>query len=152
VAASPQRLELLGFRVTFLHAEPDSPVSMLEWDAPPGAGGIPLHVHERTTEGFYVLRGRIALQLGEERVVRGAGSYTVVPPGHPHTFWNPGDEPAAYLTPIAPGGFEGYLRELALGLAAAPSEPEAAALRARLAERYDITVVGPPPRTEPQPS
>jgi hypothetical protein len=52
-----------------------------------------------------VLRGRIALWLEGEEVVREAGSYTVVPPGQQHTFWNPTDEPAAYLTPIAPAGF-----------------------------------------------
>ena len=42
--------------------------------------------------------------------------------GQRHTFWNPTDEPAACLTPIAPAGFEEYLRELALGLERATSE------------------------------
>ena len=132
--------------MTYLHSKPNGPLSLLEWHAPPGAGGIPIHVHERTEEGFYVLRGRIALWVDEDELVHGPGSYTVVRPGQPHSFWNPGDEPAAYLTPITPGGFEDYLRELAIGLQRARSEDEAAALRERLGERHDITVVGPPPR------
>jgi mannose-6-phosphate isomerase-like protein (cupin superfamily) len=87
-------------------------------------GGIPVHVDAHTEEAFYVLRGKIALWLEGKEVVRNAGSYTVVPPGQRHTFWNPTDEPAAYLTPIAPAGFEDYLRELALGLERATSEEE----------------------------
>ena len=77
--------------------------------------------------------------------MRGPGSFTVVRPGQRHSFWNPGDGPAAYLTPIAPGGFEDYLRELAIGIRRARSEDEAATVRERLGQRYDITVVGPPP-------
>ena len=145
MGAEPERIELLGFQVTYLHSQPNSGVSLLEWRAPPGAGGIPIHVHERTEEGFYVLRGQIALWMDDDEYVRGAGSYTVVHPGQRHSFWNPGNGPAAYLTPIAPSGFEKYFRELAVGRQRARSEEEAAALRHKLGERYDITVVGPPP-------
>ena len=140
-----ERIDFLGFEVTYLHAEGDG-VAMLEWSAPRGAGGIPIHVHEHTDEGFYVLRGRLGLWIDGEELVRDAGSYTVVRPGPRHSFCNPSDEPAAYLTPIAPAGFADYLRELAAGLARTRSEEGAAALRARLAARNDITVVGPPPR------
>jgi hypothetical protein len=80
-----------------------------------------------------------------EELVRGPGSHTVLRPGQPHTFWNPSDEPATYLTPIAPAGFEAYMRELASGLRDARSDEEAAALRERLSKRHDIEVVGPPP-------
>jgi mannose-6-phosphate isomerase-like protein (cupin superfamily) len=145
VASGSERIKLLGFEVTYLHSEPGGRVSLLEWHAGPRAGGIPVHLHERTEEAFYVLWGQIALWLEGEEVVRDAGSYTVVAPGQRHTFWNPTDEPAAYLTPLAPAGFEEYLRELALGLERATSEEEAAALRGRLADRHDITVVAPPP-------
>jgi mannose-6-phosphate isomerase-like protein (cupin superfamily) len=145
VESSPESLELLGFRVTF-HSQPNSSIALMEWEAPPEAGGIPVHVHEHTEEGFYVLRGELALWADDTLVVRGPGSYTVVRPGQRHSFWNPADRPAAYLTPISPAGVGDYLRELAVGLAAAQSEAETAALRIRLAERYDVTVVGPPPQ------
>jgi hypothetical protein len=68
-----------------------------------------------------------------------------VAPGRRHAFWNAGSEPAAYLTPIAPAGLERCFRELADGLSRAPSADEAAALRRRLSETYDIVVAGPPP-------
>jgi len=31
-----------------------------------------------------------------------------VPPGRRHTFWNPNEAPATYLTVISPAGFERY--------------------------------------------
>jgi hypothetical protein len=52
---------------------------------------------------------------------------------------------AAHLTPSAPGGFEDYLRELAIGLQRGRSEDETFARRKRFGEAYDITVIGPPP-------
>jgi oxalate decarboxylase/phosphoglucose isomerase-like protein (cupin superfamily) len=116
---------------------------LLEWHAPPGGGAPPIHFHDHTEEGFYVLRGQIALLIDDEELVRGVGSYTHVRPGQRHTFWNPGVEPAAYLTLISPSGFEIYLRELARGLEQVRSEEEAAALRKRLGDGYDVTVVGP---------
>ena len=139
------RIGLLGFGVTYLHRETDSGRALLSWDAPPRAGGIPVHVHERTEEGFYVLRGQLALWRDGDVVVRGTGSYTVVRSGQQHSFWNPADEPAAYLTAIVPPGIADYLRELAQGLRDAQSEEQATALRARLSARYDFRVVGPPP-------
>lgn len=145
VESTPESLELLGFRVTF-HSPPNSRVALMEWEAPPGTGAIPVHLHERTEEGFYVLRGELALWVDDAVLARGAGSYTVIRPGQRHSFWNPGGRPAAYLTPISPGGVADYLRDLAVGLHSARSEADTVALRQRLAERYDVKVVGPPPQ------
>jgi quercetin dioxygenase-like cupin family protein len=80
-AAEPERLDFLGFRLTCLHADRDSACSVLEWHTPPRAGGPPVHVHDHTEEGFYVLRGQIALLIDDEDVARGPGSYTLVCPG-----------------------------------------------------------------------
>jgi oxalate decarboxylase/phosphoglucose isomerase-like protein (cupin superfamily) len=117
-----------------------------EWRAPPRAGGIPVHVHDRTEEAFYVVDGEIALWLEDRSVVHRRGAYVVVPPGCVHTFWNPSDQPATYLTVMSPRGFERYLAELASGLRHVATDEEAAAVRQRLSTAYDITVVGPPPR------
>ena len=145
MGTGPDTIELLGFRVTYLHADARGQLSLLLWEAPVGARGIPLHFHTHTEEGFYVLRGELGLWLDDEELVRATGSYTAVHAGQRHSFWNAGSEPAAYLTPIAPAGFANYFGELAEGLASAPSDDEAAALRQRLSETYDIVVVGPPP-------
>jgi mannose-6-phosphate isomerase-like protein (cupin superfamily) len=145
VAITPDRVDLLGYEVVYLHSDPDGRMALLEWRAPPNAGGTPVHVHHRTEEGFYVLRGELALLIEGEQRVLGPGAHAVAHAGQAHTFWNPSDEPAAYLMWIAPAGVDRYLRELAVGLQQAPSEQDAAALRARLGEAYDVTVVGPPP-------
>jgi hypothetical protein len=69
----------------------------------------------------------------------------LAPKGHPHTFWNAGEDTARCLIVLSPPGFEACFRELADGLAAAVSEEGAMAVRQRLSRRYDIEVVGPPP-------
>jgi mannose-6-phosphate isomerase-like protein (cupin superfamily) len=141
----PERFDLLGFSVTCLHAAAGAPFSLLRWDARPGAGGIPKHFHAHTEEGFYVMSGELGLWLDGQELGCEPGSYTSVAPGQPHSFWNPGSEPATYLTPLAPAGFEAYLRLLAQGLAGAQSDDEATELRERLGQQFDIVVVGPPP-------
>jgi quercetin dioxygenase-like cupin family protein len=145
VANDGERFTLLGFDVTLLDGGPEAAFSVQEWRAPVGAGGIPIHFHARTHEAFYVLDGALALWLDDGPVTYHPGAYVVVPPGRSHTFWNPGDAPAAYLTVISPRGIERYLAELADGLRQVGSDEEAAALRARLGKAYDITFVGPPP-------
>ena len=105
-----------------------------------------MHLHAHTEEGFYVVGGKLGLSLDGRETVFGPGTYTAVAPGRTHSFWNPGTEPAVYLTPIVPAGVESYLRDLAAGLANAASAEDTAALRQRLSEAYDIIVVGPPPR------
>jgi mannose-6-phosphate isomerase-like protein (cupin superfamily) len=104
-----------------------------------------VHVHEHTEEGFCVLRGQLALWRDGHVAIRDTGSYTVVRTGERHSFWNPTDEPAAYLTTIAPPDIANYVRELAHGLGDSPSAEEAAALRGRLSGKYDFRVAGPPP-------
>jgi mannose-6-phosphate isomerase-like protein (cupin superfamily) len=141
-----EQFTLLGFDVTLLDGGAGAAFSVQEWRARVGAGGIPIHFHERTEEAFYVLDGSLGLWLDDGSVTYGRGSYVVVPAGRSHTFWNPADAPAAYLTVISPKGFERYLVELANGLRQTASNEEAAALRERLGRAYDITIVGPPPQ------
>jgi hypothetical protein len=78
--------------------------------------GIPVHLHHRTEEGFYVVDGELALRLDGDALIRGPGSYVLVRAGRPHTFRNPSDRPATYLTVMSPAGFEKYLVDLANGL------------------------------------
>jgi hypothetical protein len=46
---------------------------------------------------------------------------------------------------VSPPGVATYVRDLADGLAKAPTPEAAAELRAVLAARHDIEVLGPPP-------
>jgi len=74
------------------------------------AGGIsaspryiaPWHVHHRDDEAWYVLEGTLCVQAGNERIEIPAGAGYLVTSGTPHTYWNPGPEPARYLLFMTP--------------------------------------------------
>jgi len=134
-----------GHTVRFLHRATNSGYSLIEWMAPPSIPGPPLHIHQATDEGFYVLEGTFGFQAGEQTIDGLSGTYTFIPRGLVHTFWNQGPTPAKLLILISPPGFEQYFAELSDGLAAADASPEAAMqIRKALAAKYDIEVVGPP--------
>src|SRR3954447_14882861 len=58
----------------------------------------------------------LVIRPGErETIAAPAGTYAVVPPGVVHTFSNPADAPARFLSAHVPGGFEQYFREIAAG-------------------------------------
>ncbi|HEY1264029.1 MAG TPA: cupin domain-containing protein [Terriglobales bacterium] len=73
-----------------------------EWRDPGGPPGpprliAPRHLHRHDDEAWYVLEGVLRIQMGDAEVEAGAGSAVLVPRGTPHTYWNPGSEPARYL-------------------------------------------------------
>jgi quercetin dioxygenase-like cupin family protein len=142
-----ETLSMPGNKMSFVHREPDSAFSMVEWVAEPGAPGSSVHIHRVTDEAFYVLEGTFGFQLGEETVEGSAGAFVFAPKGIEHAFWNQGPSLARMLLMISPPCFERYLEELANGLTAVGDDVEAAmSLRKELSEKYDIEVVGPPRR------
>jgi len=74
---------------------------------------VPPHVHTMEDELSYVLEGRIGVRIGDEIVEAGPGTYIYKPCNVPHTFWNPGSEPARIMEIICPAGFENYFTEIA---------------------------------------
>jgi mannose-6-phosphate isomerase-like protein (cupin superfamily) len=114
----------------------DGTFSLTETTLAPGFPGPVPHVHEGLVDSFYVLEGTLTVTLGERTVEASAGSFVFVPPGHTHTFANPGSEQVRMLNLMAPGGFEQYLKELAHSLPA-DGPPDPAAM-AEIASRYDF--------------
>jgi quercetin dioxygenase-like cupin family protein len=140
-----ETVSMPGNKMSFVHREPDSAYSIVEWFAKPGVPGSPVHIHRVTDEAFYVLEGTFGFQLGEETVEGSAGAFVFAPKGIVHAFWNQGPSPARMLLMMSPPGFGRYLEELAVGLTAVGDDAEAAMnLRKELSEKYDIEVVGPP--------
>jgi quercetin dioxygenase-like cupin family protein len=134
-----------GNTMSFVHREPDSVYSIVEWVAEPGGPGSSLHIHRATDEAFYVLEGTLCFRLGEETVEASAGAFVFAPRGIVHAFWNQGPSLARMLVMMSPPGFVRYLEELANGLTAVGDDAEAAmSLRKELSEKYDIEVLGPP--------
>ncbi len=78
----------------------------------PHTAGPPQHRHDMHDEGFYVISGLLRFTVGEASYDARPGTLVVVPPGVPHTFANPGDEPARALTTFTPAGYTRYFREL----------------------------------------
>jgi mannose-6-phosphate isomerase-like protein (cupin superfamily) len=111
-------------------------LAVLESTVGPGFPGPVLHLHEQMVDSFYVREGTLALQLDGITVEAGPGTYALVPPGNPHTFSNPSEEPVSVLNLIAPAGFERYLRE-----AAAAGGPIDAAMMAEIASKYDFRAI-----------
>ena len=81
---------------------PEDAFVIAEWRDPGGQVGpprliAPRHVHFNDDEAWYVLEGTLRIQAGDREVEARAGSSVLVPRGTPHTYWNPGPEPARYL-------------------------------------------------------
>ena len=88
--------------------------SLVEHPMEPRGLAAPLHRHSREDEYSYVVEGRMGALLGDEVVYAEVGDLVFKPRDQWHTFWNAGgdDEPCRILEIIAPGGFEGFFREL----------------------------------------
>ena len=108
----------------------------------PRALAAPMHRHRDDDEFSYVLYGRIGAVSDGAELLAGPGDLLFKPHGQWHTFWNAGDEPAAVLELISPGGLEELFR--ALGRLTGPPDPAALA---ELAGRYgcdlDFPATGP---------
>jgi quercetin dioxygenase-like cupin family protein len=112
--------------------------SMVEDTVPPHYA-TELHIHKKTDEAFYVVKGRLLFQVGADKSEAPAGTFLFIPRGTPHAFLNPTTEPATYIVIISPPGFEKYFEERAL---AVDSDLPPEALRA-ISKRHDRVVVGP---------
>jgi quercetin dioxygenase-like cupin family protein len=128
--------------------------STFEVVVPPGFD-VGAHVHRAGQELFYVLEGELDLlafepqarthvdwhewvsSSGQRFLHGGPGSLLFIPPGCPHAFSNPTNEPARVLFQAAPSGHEDYLDELAALLREANGRPDPVAV-AELRRRYDI--------------
>ncbi|MFC5064878.1 cupin domain-containing protein [Actinomycetospora atypica] len=78
----------------------------------PHTGGPPQHRHAQHDEGFYVISGTVRFTVGDTDHDAGPGTFVMVPPGAPHSFANPGDEPAVLLSTFTPDHYVQYFRDL----------------------------------------
>jgi uncharacterized RmlC-like cupin family protein len=88
--------------------------TLLEFQVPPGAS-TGAHLHRSMEELFYVVAGEFELQIGDQTVPAGPGTFACVPPGVAHGFGNLGQQTATLLIAVSPGGmrFERYFSGLA---------------------------------------
>ena len=99
--------------------------TLVEITAPAGLQA-PLHVHYREDEGFYVLEGTVAIQVGDETVEVGAGQHAYGPRDIPHRF-TVGPDGAHMIWVLTPGGFDDFIADVSAP-AEVPTVPPASVL------------------------
>jgi mannose-6-phosphate isomerase-like protein (cupin superfamily) len=101
-------------------------------------GGPALHLHTSQEEWFYVMDGKVAFQVGDQRLELGPGESVLAPRRIPHTFSSVAEGPSHMMIAFCPAGkMEQYFRD-----AADPKTPEA---EAEYLRRYDMELIGPSP-------
>ncbi len=78
----------------------------------PHTPGPPQHRHAQHDEGFYIVSGMVRFTVGTTDYDAPAGTLVMVPPGAPHTFANPTDEPAVMVSTFTPDLYVQYFRDL----------------------------------------
>ena len=103
----------------------------------PHSDGPPQHRHAQHDEGFFVVSGTARFTVGQTVHNAPAGTLVMVPPGAPHTFANPGDEPLVMINTFTPDLYVQYFRDLRDLLAGGQDTMEQAAGKAM--SRYATT-------------
>lgn len=123
-------------------------LGMAEITMAPHTDGPRQHRHAQHDEGFYVVSGTARFTVGEKSFDASVGTMVMVPPGVPHTFANPGDEPAVMVTTFSPDLYVQYFRDLRdMFASGTPMSPQAVtAVMARyatvLSDEYDPEITG----------
>lgn len=104
-------------------------------------GGPPLHVHHTQEETIHVLKGHFKIRIGDDVVYCKEGGFAYLPAKVPHAFLNLTDDPAEIIVVYVPGGGHHFYEELGPLARGASPDPKAVA---RLFEKYDMTLLGPP--------
>ena len=73
-------------------------------------GLVPLHVHHREDEAFFVLDGEVSFAIGEDTFDAGPGGFAFGPRDVPHRY-TVRTPTARMLMVFSPAGFEGFIRE-----------------------------------------
>ncbi len=113
IELGPARLRILEDGTTTAHR-----LGIAEITLAPRHAGPPQHRHAQHDEGFYVVAGTARFTVGRTDYEAPAGTLVVVPPGVPHTFANPGDEPLVMINTFTPDLYVQYFRDLRDTLAA----------------------------------
>ena len=98
--------------------------------------GPPQHRHAQHDEGFYVVSGTARFTVGTTVHDAPAGTLVMVPPGVPHTFANPGDQPVVMINTFSPDLYVQYFRDLRGAMADGTPQAQAAA---EVMSRYATT-------------
>jgi mannose-6-phosphate isomerase-like protein (cupin superfamily) len=122
IELGPARMRILEDGSTTAHR-----LGVGEITLAPHSDGPPQHRHAEHDEGFYVVSGTATFTVGETTYEAAPGTLVMVPPGVPHTFANPGDQPVVMVNTFTPDLYVQYFRDLSDLMADGRTMPEAAA-------------------------
>ena len=108
IQAGPMRLRILEDGQHTNHR-----LGLVEVIIPPHIDGPPQHIHRQHDETFFVISGTPAFTCGGQTINAQPGTLVTAPPGTPHTFANPGDQPVVMLCTVTPDLYINYFRDLA---------------------------------------
>ena len=103
----PARIRIMEDGGTTAHR-----IGIAEITLAPHSDGPIQHRHAEHDEGFYVVSGTARFTVGDTSYDAAAGTLVMVPPGAPHTFANPGEEPVVLLNTFTPDLYVRYFRDL----------------------------------------
>lgn len=117
----------------------------------PAGEGVPIHVHLKEDEAYYILSGEFEIydMDNHQTLIAGPGSYAFVPMGMSHGFKNISSDVGSMILLITPGGLEGFFEQIGQVIddpanpPPPPSGPPDFARAARIAARYNITFLAP---------
>lgn len=108
----------------------------------PGPAVVPLHVHHRHDEAFFVLEGELEVRVADRTAVLSEGSFVRLPMGVPHAWRNASAAASRFVCIFAPGDHVGVLADLA-ALDDADGDPDPERF-APILDDHDVEMVGPP--------
>jgi len=136
VDLGPARIRILEDGSTTAHR-----LGIGEITLAPHSEGPPQHRHAQHDEGFYVVSGTARFTVGQDVYDAPAGTLVMVPPGAPHTFANPGDQPVVMINTFTPDLYVQYFRDLRDMIAG--GRELTAQSTAEVMNRYATTAVSP---------
>lgn len=113
--------------------------SVTHYVSMPGECNVPLHMHPSYEEFWYITKGVLTLQMGDEVIRAEEGTAVSVPRLMPHTFWNESGEPSESVNVFSPAGFEQWFIRRVEMLEQGLATPETIAA---LAAELDIVNIG----------
>ena len=102
----------VGVRLLVTGHDTGGQSSVEEFTVPVGFNGPPVHAHERTDHGWYVLEGAATFVVDDRTMEVVPGGFVFIPAGTAHSFANHSIRPMRLLEFTTPGGFAEYLRDL----------------------------------------
>jgi mannose-6-phosphate isomerase-like protein (cupin superfamily) len=103
----PARIRIMEDGGTTAHR-----IGIAEITLAPHSDGPIQHRHAEHDEGFYVVSGTARFTVGTTVHEAPPGTLVMVPPGAPHTFANPGDEPLVMVNTFTPDRYVQYFRDM----------------------------------------